>query len=42
MKDPKTTGAFHLLITLLLFVLPLTLLRWSERRRTGEVKDIER
>ncbi|MBK5196238.1 MAG: DoxX family protein [Proteiniphilum sp.] len=32
-NDPKTTGAFHLLIMLLLFIVPLLLLKWRDWRK---------
>lgn len=33
MKDPKTTGLFHLLIMLFLFFIPLLFLKWRDRRK---------
>jgi len=32
-NDPKTTGVFHLLIMLLLFIAPLLFLKWRDRRK---------
>ena len=33
MKDPKTTGLFHLLIMLFLFFIPLLFLKWRDQRK---------
>lgn len=41
-NDPKTTGAFHLLIILLLFIVPLLLLKWRDSKSITGVKDIEK
>jgi uncharacterized membrane protein YphA (DoxX/SURF4 family) len=41
-NDPKTTGALHLFIMLLLFIAPLLFLKWRDGKTIREMKDIER
>ena len=41
-NDPKTTGTFHLLIILLLFSVPLLLLKWRDSKTITGVKDLEK